>query len=57
MDRFGVSWQIVPSALGEIMTSGDQAKIDRVTQAFPPVKKFDIAALMAGAENREEPTS
>ena len=41
MDRFGVSWQIVPSALGEIMTSGDQAKIDRVTQAFLPVKKFD----------------
>jgi hypothetical protein len=52
-DRFGVSWQIVPSALGEIMTSGDQAKIDRVTQVLLPMKKFDIAALMAAAENRD----
>ena len=39
------------------MTSGDQGKIDRVTRAFLPMKKFDIAALMAAAENREEPTS
>lgn len=43
--------------MGEIMTSGDQTKIDRVTQAFLPIKKFYIAALMAAAENREEPTS
>ena len=43
-DRFGVSWQIVPSALGGTMTSGDQDKVDRVTQAFLPMKKFDIAA-------------
>jgi hypothetical protein len=39
------------------MTSGDQAKIDRVTQVFLPMKKFDIAALMAAAQNREEPIS
>ena len=56
-DRFGVSWQVVPSALGEIMTSGNQAKVDRVTRAFLPMKKFDIAALMAAAENREESTA
>lgn len=49
-DRFGVSWQIVPSALGEIMTSGDQARIDRVTQAFLPMKKLDVAALLAAAK-------
>jgi predicted 3-demethylubiquinone-9 3-methyltransferase (glyoxalase superfamily) len=55
-DRFGVSWQIVPSDFGEIMTSGDQAKIDRVTQAFLPMKKLDIATLMATAKKAEEPT-
>jgi hypothetical protein len=43
--------------LGKIMTSGDQAKIDRGMQPFLLMKKFDIAALMATAENREEPTS
>jgi predicted 3-demethylubiquinone-9 3-methyltransferase (glyoxalase superfamily) len=44
-DAYGVSWQIVPRAMDEMMTSGDQAKIDRVTQAFLKMKKFDIAEL------------
>ena len=39
------------------MTSGDQAQIDRVRAGVLPMKKLDIAALMAAAENREEPTS
>jgi predicted 3-demethylubiquinone-9 3-methyltransferase (glyoxalase superfamily) len=44
-DRFGVSWQIIPSALDELLTSGSQEQIDRVTQAFLQMKKFDIAEL------------
>jgi predicted 3-demethylubiquinone-9 3-methyltransferase (glyoxalase superfamily) len=44
-DRFGVSWQISPVMLGKIMSSGDQQKIDRVTQAFLQMKKFDVTAL------------
>ena len=44
-DRFGVSWQISPLALDEVMTSGDRATIDRVTQAFLPMKKLDVAAI------------
>ncbi len=44
-DKYGVSWQIVPSIMGEIMNSGDQEAIARVTQAFLKMKKFDIAEL------------
>ena len=44
-DRFGVSWQVAPAALGEMMAEGTQQQIDRVTQAFLPMKKFDLAAL------------
>ena len=44
-DKYGVSWQIVPSAMNEMMTSGNKEKIARVTQAFLKMKKFDIKAL------------
>jgi predicted 3-demethylubiquinone-9 3-methyltransferase (glyoxalase superfamily) len=49
-DRFGLSWQISPVMLENIMRSGDQQKIDRVTQAFLPMKKLDIAELQRAAE-------
>ncbi len=48
-DRFGVSWQITPRLLEELM-SKDQATVDRVTRAFLSMKKFDIAALEKAAE-------
>lgn len=44
-DKYGVSWQIVPTAMNEMMTSGDKEKIDRVTEAFLKMKRFDIKAL------------
>jgi predicted 3-demethylubiquinone-9 3-methyltransferase (glyoxalase superfamily) len=44
-DRFGLSWQVVPTALGEVMGKGTQDQIDRVTQAFLKMKKFDIGEL------------
>ncbi|UXY16919.1 VOC family protein [Chitiniphilus purpureus] len=44
-DRFGIWWQIVPVVLDEMMGCGDRARIDRVTQAFLTMKKFDLAAL------------
>lgn len=44
-DRFGVSWQIVPAAMGEMMQHGTREQVDRVTQAFLPMTKFDIATL------------
>lgn len=48
-DRFGVSWQITPVMLGEVMTSGDEATVARVTQAFLEMKKFDVAAIEEAA--------
>jgi len=44
-DKYGLSWQIVPTAMGEMMTKGAPEQIGRVTEAFLKMKKFDIAAL------------
>lgn len=44
-DKFGVSWQIVPTAMNEMMANGSREQIDRVTQAFLKMKKFNIAEL------------
>lgn len=44
-DKYGVSWQIVPSIMEEMMTKGSKKQIDRVTQAFLKMKKFNIEAL------------
>lgn len=44
-DKFGVSWQIVPAILGEMMSKGTREQIDRLTQAFLPMKKFNISEL------------
>jgi predicted 3-demethylubiquinone-9 3-methyltransferase (glyoxalase superfamily) len=44
-DRYGLSWQVVPKVLFEMLVDPDQAKSQRVTKAFLQMKKFDIAAL------------
>jgi predicted 3-demethylubiquinone-9 3-methyltransferase (glyoxalase superfamily) len=44
-DKYGVSWQIVPSAIEKMLSSGNKEAKERVTQAFLKMKKFDIAAL------------
>jgi predicted 3-demethylubiquinone-9 3-methyltransferase (glyoxalase superfamily) len=49
-DKFGVSWQIIPTSLDEMMANGTQEQIDRVTQAFLPMKKFDLAELQKAYE-------
>lgn len=51
-DAYGVSWQITPAAMDEMMESGDQAAVDRVTKAFLGMKKLDLAALRAAYEGR-----
>jgi len=44
-DKFGVTWQIVPSVLGELMSDPDPVKAKRVTEAMLKMVKLDIAAL------------
>jgi predicted 3-demethylubiquinone-9 3-methyltransferase (glyoxalase superfamily) len=44
-DKYGLSWQIVPTAMDEMMQSEDKEAIARVTRAFLGMKKFDIAKL------------
>lgn len=48
-DKYGVSWQVSPTEIDKVMGGGDQAKIDRVTQAFLKMKKFDLAKLREAA--------
>ena len=49
-DRYGLSWQIVPKMLGEMMSDPDRAKAKRVTDAMLKMVKIDIAALKAAAQ-------
>lgn len=44
-DKYGLSWQIVPEAFGEMMSSGTKEQIGQVTQAFLKMQKFDIQKL------------
>jgi predicted 3-demethylubiquinone-9 3-methyltransferase (glyoxalase superfamily) len=44
-DKFGLSWQIVPTAMDEMLRDKDESKLARVTEAFLKMKKFDIAQL------------
>jgi predicted 3-demethylubiquinone-9 3-methyltransferase (glyoxalase superfamily) len=48
-DRFGVSWQIVPNRLGELMSDPDPERSGRVMQAMMQMIKLDIAQLEAAA--------
>ena len=43
-DKFGISWQVIPSILGELMNN--PAKAQKVMEAFLKMKKFDIATLL-----------
>ena len=51
-DKFGFSWQIVPTALGKLMSDKDPKKANRVMQALLQMKKLDIAVLEEAAEGR-----
>ncbi len=51
-DKYGVSWQIVPTAMDEMLAGGDKERIARVTQAFLKMKKFDIKKLQEAYEGK-----
>lgn len=44
-DKFGLSWQIIPNALGKLMGSPDREKAKRVMDAMMQMRKIDIATL------------
>jgi len=46
-DRFGVSWQIIPTLLGELMGDADQEKAGRVRGAMMAMTKIECAVLQA----------
>ncbi len=51
-DRYGVSWQIVPAILGEMMKDKDPARGRRVAEAMLQMVKLDIAGLQRAYEGR-----
>jgi predicted 3-demethylubiquinone-9 3-methyltransferase (glyoxalase superfamily) len=48
-DKYGITWQIIPSVLGELMTDKDPAKAKRVMDAMLKMVKLDIAELQRAA--------
>jgi len=51
-DKYGVSWQIVPSALPQMLMDADRAKSERAMAALMTMKKFDVAALQRAYAGR-----
>jgi len=49
-DKYGLSWQITPAIMDQMLGSRDAEKLARVTQAFLKMKKFDIAELKRASE-------
>jgi len=51
-DKYGLSWQIVPSLLPQLMTGADGAARDRMMNAVMTMKKFDLATLQRAHTDR-----
>jgi predicted 3-demethylubiquinone-9 3-methyltransferase (glyoxalase superfamily) len=54
-DKYGVSWQIVPTALGQLMNDPDPEKSQRVMQAMLQMKKIDVKGLQQAYERAATP--
>lgn len=52
-DKYGLSWQVVPTVMDEMMRRGSEEQIARVTRAFLRMKKFDVAELQRAYEGFE----
>lgn len=51
-DKYGLSWQIVPTVIDEMMQDKNSERVARLTKAFLKMKKFDIAALQRAYEGK-----
>jgi predicted 3-demethylubiquinone-9 3-methyltransferase (glyoxalase superfamily) len=56
-DRYGLSWQVNPAILAELLAGPDAKKAKRVMEAMLKMKKIDIAALKAAAGDGNEAAS
>jgi predicted 3-demethylubiquinone-9 3-methyltransferase (glyoxalase superfamily) len=52
-DKYGVSWQVVPTILGKLLSDKDAAKAQRVMQAMLKMVKLDIKKLEQAAKPQE----
>jgi predicted 3-demethylubiquinone-9 3-methyltransferase (glyoxalase superfamily) len=51
-DKFGLSWQVVPEAMLDIVTGADTERATRAMKAMLGMKKLDLAALLAAADGK-----
>jgi predicted 3-demethylubiquinone-9 3-methyltransferase (glyoxalase superfamily) len=51
-DKYGLSWQVVPSVLAQLLSGADAAARERVMEAVMKMKKFDLQALQKAYEGR-----
>ena len=49
-DRYGLSWQVIPAELGELLGDPDPGRSARAMQAMLQMRKIDVAALRAAAD-------
>ena len=49
-DRYGLSWQVCPVGMGELLNDPDQGRAERAMRAMLGMKKIDVAALYAAAD-------
>ncbi|MCX4586307.1 VOC family protein [Streptomyces sp. NBC_01481] len=49
-DKYGLSWQVSPAALGELLTDPDQGRAQRAMKAMLGMKKIDVAELYRAAD-------
>ena len=52
-DKYGLSWQIYPTALEKMLQNANRNRVARVTEAFLKMKKFDIATLQKAYEGEK----
>ncbi|WP_172383179.1 VOC family protein [Streptomyces sp. MNP-20] len=50
-DKYGLSWQVIPAALEELMTDPDAGRAQRAMEAMLKMQKIDVAALRAAADS------
>ena len=51
-DKYGLSWQVIPNAFGEMMRDPDQDKVQRVMAAMLKMTKLDVAGLQRAYDGR-----